>query len=64
MQLADLHNEEIVEEMLHSEEPVESKDDEVIVKEEIVPFREAQHAWSTVQKFMQQKSRKPGVMQV
>ena len=55
--------EEIAEEMLRSEEPVESEDDEVTVEEEIVPFEEAQRAWSTVRKFMQQRSGKPGVMQ-
>ena len=52
----------MLEEMLYNEELVESKD-EVIVEEEIVLFEEAQHAWITVQKFMQQTSGKPGVMQ-
>ena len=55
--------EEIAEEMLCSAEPVESEDDEITVEEEIVPFEEAQRAWSTVRKFMQQRSGKPGVMQ-
>ena len=48
--------------MLCSAEP-ESEDDEITVEEEIVPFEEAQRAWSTVRKFMQQRSGKPGVMQ-
>ena len=39
--------EEIAEEMLYNEEPVESED-EVIVEEEIVLFEEAQRAWITV----------------
>ena len=52
-----------LEEMLCSAEPVESEDDEITVEEEIVPFEEAQRAWSTVRKFMQQRSGKPGVMQ-
>ena len=51
-----------LEEMLCSAEPVESKDDEITVEEEIVPFEEAQRASSTVRKFMQQRSRK-GLMQ-
>ena len=55
--------EEIAEEMLCSEEPVESEDDDITVKEEVVPFEEAQRTWSTVRKFMQQRSGKPGVMQ-
>ena len=54
--------EEIAEEMLYNEELVESED-EVIVEEEIVLFEEAQRAWITVRKFIQQTSRKPGVMQ-
>lgn len=55
--------EEIAKEMLSREEPVESEDDGVIVEEKIVPFEEAQRAWSTVRKFMQQSSGKPRVMQ-
>ncbi len=55
--------EEIAKEMLSREEPVESEDNEVTVEEEIVPFEKAQRAWSTVRKFMQQSSGKPGVMQ-
>ena len=54
---------EIVEEMLRSEEPIESKDNEINVEDEIVLFEEAQQAWSTVRKFMQQRSGKPSVMQ-
>ena len=52
-----------LEEMLCSAEPVESEDDEITVEEEIVPFEETQRAWSTVRKFMQQRSGKPGVIQ-
>ena len=55
--------EEIAKEMLSRDEPVVSEDDEVTVEEEIVPFEEALRAWSTVRKFMQQSSGKPGVMQ-
>ena len=53
---------EEIAEMLYNEEPVESED-EVIVEEEIVLFEEAQRAWITVRKFMQQTSGKPDVMQ-
>ena len=49
--------------MLSRDKPVESEDDEATVEEEIVPFKEALCAWSTVRKFMQQSSGKPGVMQ-
>ena len=55
--------EEVAEEMLGSKEPVESKNDEVTVEEEIISFKNAQRAWSTVRKFMQQRSGKLGVMQ-
>lgn len=55
--------EEIAEEILRSEEPVESEDDTVTIEEETVSFEEAQRAWSTVRKFMQQTSGKPGVIQ-
>ena len=51
--------EEIAEEMLCSAEPVESEDDVTTVDEEIVPFEEAQRSWSTVRKFIQQRSGKP-----
>ena len=54
--------EEIVEEMLHSEEPVENEGDQLTVVEEIASFEEAQCAWSIVRKFMQQRSGKPGVV--
>ena len=50
-------------EMLRSEEPIESEDNEINVEDEIVSFEEAQQAWSTVRKFMQQRSGKPSVMQ-
>ncbi|XP_025110862.1 uncharacterized protein LOC112574185 [Pomacea canaliculata] len=53
--------EEIAEEMLCSEEPVESEDEKI--EEETVPIEEDQHAWSTVRKFLQQRSGKPSVMQ-
>ncbi|XP_071443985.1 tigger transposable element-derived protein 2-like [Hetaerina americana] len=56
--------EEFSEEMLCSAEPMKSKDDEITVEEEIVPFEEVQRTCSTVRKFMQQRSRKPDVMQV
>ena len=55
--------EDIVEEMLSREKPVESEDDEVTVEKETILFENAQRAWSTVQKFMQQRSEKLGVMQ-
>ncbi|CAI9731735.1 Hypothetical predicted protein [Octopus vulgaris] len=56
--------EEIAKEVMHNEEPVESEDDEVIVEEEYVSFADAQRAWSTIRKFMQQQSSgKPSVMQ-
>ena len=54
---------EIAEEMLRSEEPIESEDNEINVEDKIVSFEEAQRAWSTVWKFMQQRSGKPSVMQ-
>ena len=54
---------EIAEEMLDNKEPVESENDEVTVEEEIISFENAQQAWSTLQKFMQQRSRKLGMMQ-
>ena len=54
---------EIAEEMLRSEEPIESEDNEINVEDEIILFEEAQRAWSTVRKFMQQRSGKPSVMQ-
>ena len=55
---------EIAEEMLRSEEPIESEDvGENEVEDEIVSFEEAQRAWSTVRKFMQQRSGKARVMQ-
>ena len=55
---------EIAEEMLRSEEPIESEDvGENEVEDEIVSFEEAQRAWSTVRKFMQQRSGKASVMQ-
>ena len=54
--------EDIAEEMLGREEPVESKD-EVTIEEETISFENAQRAWSTVRKFMQQRSEKLGVMQ-
>ena len=51
-------------ETLRSEEPIESEDvGENKVEDEIVSFEEAQRAWSTVRKFMQQRSRKTSVMQ-
>ena len=56
--------EDIAEEMLSREKPVESEDDEVTVEEETISFENAQRAWSTVRKFMQQRSEKMGVMQV
>ena len=49
--------------MLSKEKPVESKDDEVTVEEETISFENAQRTWSTVRKFMQQRSEKFGVMQ-
>ena len=52
---------EIAEKMLLSEEPVENEDD-AEVDEEIVPS-EAQRAWTTVRKFLQQRSGKTSVMQ-
>ncbi|XP_029641258.1 major centromere autoantigen B-like [Octopus sinensis] len=56
--------EEIAKEVMHNEEPVESEDDEVIVEEEYFSFADAQRAWSTIRKFMQQQSSgKPSVMQ-
>ena len=55
--------EDIAEEMLSREEPVESEDDEVTIEEETISFENAQRAWSTVRKFMQQRSEKLGVMQ-
>ena len=55
--------ENIAEEMLGREEPVESEDDEVTIEEETISFENAQRAWSTVRKFMQQRSEKLGVMQ-
>ena len=55
--------ENIAEEMLSREKPVESEDDEVTVEEETISFENAQRAWSTVRKFMQQRSEKLGVMQ-
>ena len=55
--------EKIAEEMLGSKEPVESEDDKVTIAEENILFENAQRAWSTVRKFMQQRSRKYGVMQ-
>ena len=55
--------EDIAEEMLGREEPVESKDDEVTIEEETISFENAQQVWSTVRKFMQQRSEKLGVMQ-
>ena len=48
-----------LEEMLLSEEPVESEDD-AEVEEEIVPS-EAQRAWKTVRKFLHQRSGKTWV---
>ena len=55
---------EIAEEMLSSEEPIESEDvGENEVEDEIVSLEEAQQAWSTVRKFMQQRSGKASVMQ-
>ena len=44
--------EDIAEEMLGREEPVESEDDEVTIEEETIFFENAQRAWSTVRKFM------------
>ena len=55
--------EDIAEEMLSREKPVKSEDDEVTVEEETISFENAQRAWSTVRKFMQQRSNKLGVMQ-
>ena len=55
--------EDIAEKMLGREEPVESEDDEVTIEEETISFENAQRAWSTVRKFMQQRSEKLGVMQ-
>ena len=55
--------EDIAEEMLSREKPVESEDDEVTVEEETISFKNAQRAWNTVRKFMQQRSEKLGVMQ-
>ena len=50
--------------MLRSEEPIESEDvGENEVEDEIVSLEEAQRAWSTVRKFMQQRSGKVSVMQ-
>ena len=54
---------EITEEKLCSEEPVESGDDDITVEEDGILFEEARHTWSTVRKFMQQRSGKPGVIQ-
>ena len=55
---------EIAEEMLRSEEPIESEDvGENKVEDEIVSLEEAQRAWITVRKFMQQRSGKASVMQ-
>ncbi|PVD28586.1 hypothetical protein C0Q70_11177 [Pomacea canaliculata] len=53
--------EEMSEEMLCREEPVESEENEI--EEEVIPIEEALSAWSTVRKFLQQRSRKPTVMQ-
>ncbi|KAG8230187.1 hypothetical protein J437_LFUL006119 [Ladona fulva] len=50
--------EEIAEETLRSEEPVESGDDDITVEEDVISFEEARGAWSTVQKFMQQRGGK------
>ena len=55
--------EEIAEEMLGSNKPVESEKDEVTVEEEIILYKNAQRAWSTIRKLMQQRSGKLGVMQ-
>ena len=55
--------EDIAEEMLSREKPVESEDDEVTVEEETISFENAQQEWSTVRKFMPQRSEKLGVMQ-
>ena len=55
--------EDIAEKMLGREKPVESEDDEVTIEEETISFENAQRAWSTVRKFMQQRSEKLGVMQ-
>ena len=55
--------EEIAEEMLGSKEPVESEDDKVTIEKENISFENAQRAWSTVRKFMQQRSGKLSVMQ-
>ena len=56
--------EQIAEEMLGNKELAESENDEVTVEEEIVLFKNAQRAWSTVRELMQQRSGKLGVMQV
>ena len=56
--------EQIAEEMLGNKELAESENDEVTVEEEIILFKNAQRAWSTVRKLMQQRSGKLGVMQV
>ena len=55
--------EEIANEMLQSEEPMESEDDDIIVEKETVLLEKAQLACRTVRKFMQQRSGKLGVMQ-
>ena len=56
--------EQIAEEMLGNKELAESENDEVTVEEEIILFKNAQRACSTVRKLMQQRSGKLGVMQV
>ena len=55
--------EDIAEKMSIREKPVENEDDEVTIEEETILFENAQRAWSTVRKFMQQRSEKLGVMQ-
>ena len=55
------------EEKMHENEVIELsdflEDDEVTIEEETISFENAQRAWSTVRKFMQQRSEKLGVMQ-
>ena len=55
--------EEIAEDMLGSKEPVESENDEGTVEEEMILFENAQRTWSTVRRFMKQRSGKLGVIQ-
>ncbi|KII68343.1 hypothetical protein RF11_06787 [Thelohanellus kitauei] len=54
---------EIADVMMCSEELVETEDDDRTVEEKVVSYEEGQRAWSTVRKFMEQRSGKPGEIQ-